>query len=108
MTAFANQSHQQQSLTGWDVGGAWNCAAVKKGDVRAGTMSHTFLLCFAELMRQMRALRRGCAVQGKKGRVHPALSLHLSVGFMSSDQLFWPAAVQTLKARLVFQPKKKA
>lgn len=24
---------------------------------------------------------------------------------MSSDQLFWPAAVQTLKARLVFQPK---
>lgn len=63
------------------MGGAWSCAAAEEeGDVRAGTvMSHSFLVCVAELMRQMRALCRGGALQGKSEEECILLFLSLSL-----------------------------
>lgn len=110
MTAFRNQSHQQQSLTGLRCGRGLELCCCGGGGRRESRNCHVSQLlgslCWAHAPDEGALSRRRPA--GKvRGRVHPALSLPLSVGFMSSDQLFWPAAVQTLKARLVFQPKTK-
>lgn len=78
MTDFMTQSHQQES--DWKICG---------GGMRAGTTSPN-VGCLAELMRQVRTL---CPAAWSRERRDEDECV-LLCWFMSSDQLFWPAAVK--------------